>query len=60
MNKCKDCLYGDKFKDIITGKIRFRCGIGQEIVLEFGDRELIVDGSCEKYKSSESEATDET
>ena len=52
MNKCKECLYREPFIDIFTGKKRYLCSEGQYKVDEFGDRSRIIDGECEKFKST--------
>lgn len=55
MNKCKECMYGERFRDMFTGKIRYRCGINQMKYDSFGDGYLIIDGECDKYRNLDEE-----
>lgn len=53
MNKCKDCIYRQKFTDPFTRKTRYKCGIWQTRVDSFGDLWLIIDGGCDKFVAEE-------
>ena len=48
-------MYGERFRDMFTGKIRYRCGINQMEYDSFGDGYLIIDGECDKYRNNEEE-----